>query len=256
MNKIIVFLISFLIMCPVHLALGAESDLRKELEGLKQRMLELEAQLKTREESKTIAPAATEEKTNEIEQILKGRFGSLSIHGGAVGYYQGRNDARYDDGEDFGNPDGFGIAADLELGFKPMPGGELIMRLHFGEGDGADRDVTDRLGLFARAGYHNDDVYDVPFSWSVGVNLKELISGRADDELGFGIAGLHGNHGLPVDDEDLRDEGVELHLELYYRIALSDSFAITPDIQYVISPLGNDKNDDIFTGMLRAEWGF
>jgi carbohydrate-selective porin OprB len=96
----------------------------------------------------------------------------------------------------------------------------------------------------------------VPFSWSVGANLTGFISGREDDELGFGVAGLHGNDDLPVDDEDLRDDGVELHLELYYRLALSDSFAITPDIQYVMNPLGNNENDDIFTGMLRAEWGF
>jgi Carbohydrate-selective porin, OprB family len=432
-SRIIVFLIGFLLMCPVNLTLAEESDLRKELEMLKKRMLELEAQLKAREESKTTTPAATEEKEGEIEQTLKARFGSLSIHGGAVGYYQGRNNVRYEDGEDFGNPDGFGIAADLELGFKPMPGGELIMRLHFGEGDGADRDAADRLfanlntiaddnpgddrfslldlfytqslldemffisvgktepllfmdenayandevaqfigkpfvndpvldsedeyaplvavgmnpsealslvlvcqssswpqldeeeqkskyeeifdqpffgaqvtwrpkllgregnyrvygwtqtydhpkikgegtepgwgvglsldhtitdtfGLFARLGYHNDDVYDVPFSWSVGANLTGFISGREDDELGFGVAGLHGNDELPSDDEDeLRDDGVELHLEIYYRIALSDSFAITPDLQYVMSPLGNDKNDDIFVGMIRAEWGF
>jgi carbohydrate-selective porin OprB len=32
--------------------------------------------------------------------------------------------------------------------------------------------------------------------------------------------------------------------------------AITPDLQYVVNPLGDSHNDDVFAAMLRAELSF
>jgi hypothetical protein len=361
-----------------------------------------------------------------VKETLKEKLGSLSIHGGVVGYYQGMTDATIG-GMDFKNPDGAGITADLELSFKPMDNGEAFLRLHAGEGDGADKDlepegglfadlntlnddntgdeavklleafythkffddrlfvsigkteplvfiddnafandeksqfvgkpfvanpmlcgedeyapllalgvspiepltltvlvqsssyprleedrqkgkfddiftnpmvagqltytvkmgelegnyraygwsqtyghpkirgkgtdegwgiglsvdqmVYENIGLFARVGYHNDEVYEVPWFWSGGVHLQGIIPSRDEDTLGLGVAGLVAN-------DDLNSEGTEYHLEAYYRIVLSEHMAISPDLQYVIDPLGDSDNDGVLAGMMRAELSF
>jgi hypothetical protein len=126
-------------------------------------------------------------------------------------------------------------------------------------GDGADRGwgiglsldqmVTGKVGLFARLGYSNDKVYEAPWFWSVGTSLLGLISAREEDSIGIGVAGLKANN-------DLEHDGTEYHLEAYYRLVLSEHFAISPDVQYVINPLGNSGNDNVIAGMIRGQFAF
>jgi hypothetical protein len=358
-----------------------------------------------------------------VTQAILERIGSLSIHGGVVGFYQGTNDVEID-GEKYRNPDGAGFVADLELTFSPIEGGEMLLRIHAGEGDGADRDleaggatfadlntlnddnpdddgvrildifytqaflseklfvslgkteplaflddnafandeygqfvgkplvnnpvfdsedeyaplvalqakpaealavtlvfqsssrplldeeqqkssfdkifdkpflagqlafspglgdhegnyriygwaqtydhakltgegseegwgvglsldqeIHEKIGLFARFGYQNEDVYEVPWFWSAGAHIQGLLPIRQEDVLGFGVAGLHAN-------QHLENDGTEVHLEAYWRVLFGEHFALSPDIQYVISPLGDDDNDGVVAGMLRGE---
>lgn len=413
-----------------------DADLRKELDAIKQRVQELEAKLKT-QEAKQIAEASRVEPTDgapmhsgeqsAVAERLKERLGTLSIHGGVVGFYQGRNGVDSND-MDFKDANGAGFAVDLELGVKPIENGAFFMRLHAGEGQGADKDLDDngglfanlntiaddnpgdegvslleayytqtflderlflsmgkteqfvfiddnafanheytqfigkpfvndtvldgedeytpllavggspmerlklvflfqsssrpyleedlqkskyddifdtpflagqmtyspeiyglpgnyrlyvwgatyqrpeigdeegadrgwgvglsldqkvheKVGLFARLGYHNDSVYEVPWSWSAGANIVGVIPARSEDEVGLGVAGLVANH-------DLENDGVEYHFEAYYRIVLSEYFSISPDLQYVVNPLGDSDNDDIVAGMLRGQLSF
>ncbi|RKY82101.1 hypothetical protein DRQ11_14665, partial [candidate division KSB1 bacterium] len=119
----------------------------------------------------------------------------------------------------------------------------------WGIGISADQRISEKVGLFGRFGYHNEEVYEVPWFWSLGANITGLIPSRANDEIGFGVAGLKANDDLPEDD-------TEFHLEGYYKLVLSEHFAITSDFQYVANPLGNDSNDDVFAGMLRTEFSF
>jgi carbohydrate-selective porin OprB len=132
----------------------------------------------------------------------------------------------------------------------------------WGIGVSLDQMVTPSIGLFARAAYQNKDVYAVDWFWSLGANFKGLIPTRSEDELGIGVAALLANDDL---DESVADTGyllsgnnedTEWHLEAYYRIVLSKFFAISPDIQYVINPLGDTDNDNILTGMIRGEFNF
>ena len=118
----------------------------------------------------------------------------------------------------------------------------------WGVGLSLDQQVTQCLGLFGRLGYGNKEAYDVNWFWSVGADLKGLLPSRDEDHLGVGIAGLTG---------DVQpDDGTELHAEAYYRIFLTDNFAISPDFQYVVNPRGNSDNGGIFVGMLRGEFTF
>ena len=48
----------------------------------------------------------------------------------------------------------------------------------------------------------------------------------------------------------------EWHFELYYRIAVTNNLAFSPDLQYVVNPGGDSNNDPVFAGMLRAELNY
>jgi hypothetical protein len=119
----------------------------------------------------------------------------------------------------------------------------------WGIGISADQQVTPMIGLFGRFAWNNDDVYVVGWEVSGGVNLKGLIPGRSGDNLGVGFAAL-----TPGDRYTQNDP--EYHLEVYYRIAVTENLAFSPDIQYVWNPAGDSSNDGIFAGMLRAEFSF
>ena len=119
----------------------------------------------------------------------------------------------------------------------------------WGIGVSADQQVTPRIGLFGRFAWNNDDVYLVGWEASGGVNLKGLIPGRSEDNLGVGFAAL-----TPGDRYSENDP--EYHLEVYYRIAVTENLAFSPDIQYVWNPGGDSSNDGIFAGMIRGEFNF
>jgi hypothetical protein len=119
----------------------------------------------------------------------------------------------------------------------------------WGIGVSADQQITKMLALFGRFGWNNDDVYVVGWEASGGVNLKGLIPGRDEDNLGLGFAAL-----TPGDRYSENDP--EYHLELYYRIAVTENLAFSPDLQYVWNPGGDSSNDGIFAGMIRGEFNF
>jgi len=119
----------------------------------------------------------------------------------------------------------------------------------WGLGLSADQQVTEMVGLFGRLGYNNKDVYVTTWEASGGLNLKGLIPGRAEDNLGLGFAAL-------IPDSRYSENDPEYHLELYYRIAVTENLAFSPDLQYVWNPGGDSSNDGIFAGMLRGEFNF
>ncbi len=119
----------------------------------------------------------------------------------------------------------------------------------WGVGISADQQVTEKLGLFARLAYSNEEVYEVDWFWSVGANLKGLVPCRENDELGLAVAGLKAN-------DDLDESGTEIHAETYYRFFITEHFAVSPDFQYVASPRGDRDNDGVFAWMIRGEFSF
>jgi hypothetical protein len=136
--------------------------------------------------------------------------------------------------------------AKLDAGRNPIDGEEAK---GWGIGVSADQQISEMIGLFGRFGWNNEDVYVVKWEASGGVNLKGLIPGRDEDTIGIGFAGL-------VPDSRFTEDDPEYHLELYYRIAVTENLAFTPDIQYVWNPGGDSDNDGVFAGMVRAEFNF
>lgn len=119
----------------------------------------------------------------------------------------------------------------------------------WGVGLSLDQQITQQIGLFARFSIENKDVYEVDRFWAAGVNFKGIIPTRDDDEIGLGIAGL-------VASSRLEDRGTELHTEAYYRFVVNKYFAVSPDFQYVLDPLGDNNNHSVVAGMLRCEFSF
>jgi hypothetical protein len=119
----------------------------------------------------------------------------------------------------------------------------------WGLGLSADQEIAEGIGLFGRAAWNNEEVYIVKYELSGGVNLKGLLPDREDDEIGLGLAALFPDSRYQADDP-------EIHLELYYRIAVTENFAITPDLQIVWNPGGDRDNGEVAAGMLRGEFSF
>ncbi|MEO2082586.1 MAG: carbohydrate porin, partial [Desulfurobacteriaceae bacterium] len=69
------------------------------------------------------------------------------------------------------------------------------------------------------------------------------------DTLSFGVAAV-------IPNDKLQNDDVEYHFEGYYRFQISENLAITPDVQFVTNPHGDSDNDNIFAGMVRAEFSF
>jgi hypothetical protein len=159
---------------------------------------------------------------------LSPKFGELAGNYRLYGWYAGYDHSKLDADRNF-------IAGQKDEGW--------------GLGFSADQQVTETIGLFGRFGWNNEDVYVVKWEASGGLNVKGLIPGREEDEIGIGFAGLVPDNRFTADDP-------EYHLELYYRIAVTENLAFTPDLQYVWNPGGDSGNDGVFAGMVRAEFGF
>ena len=135
-------------------------------------------------------------------------------------------------------------------GFK-YPDGQQDRGTNWGVGLSLDQKVHEKVGLFARGGYGKKSMFGLAWFWSGGAQLTGIFPSRCRDVLGLGVAGL-------VYAQEIlgKSRGMETHMEAYYRIALCDYFAITPDIQCVIAPWGRGENGTIVAGMLRAEFRF
>jgi carbohydrate-selective porin OprB len=156
------------------------------------------------------------------------KFGERQGNYRFYGWYAGYNHSKLDDDRSF-------MAGQKDKGW--------------GLGLSADQQVTEMLGFFGRLGFNNKDVFVTTWEASGGVDLKGLIPGRAEDNLGLGVAAL-------IPDNRYNEHDPEYHLELYYRIAVTEHLAFSPDLQYVWNPGGDSDNDGIFAGMLRGEFYF
>ena len=109
-----------------------------------------------------------------------------------------------------------------------------------------DQDVTDRLGVFGRLGYANQDVSITSWDWSAGLQYTGLLPTRGKDILALAIGGVQASPGVEYG-------GMEIHMESYYKLQLTDWFALTPMLMYTVQPTGSPDSIPIIQGMLRLE---
>ena len=93
------------------------------------------------------------------------------------------------------------------------------------------------LGVFGRYGLGDDDVNNLNHFWSLGLSYKGAIYGRNDDIMGFGFAqGVFSDSAGANEGQGFADDHENV-CELFYNFQLSEKLSITPDIQYIKTPV-------------------
>ncbi|HEO63707.1 MAG TPA: hypothetical protein ENN78_00360, partial [Candidatus Omnitrophica bacterium] len=133
----------------------------------------------------------------------------------------------------------------------------------YGFGLSFDQEITDVLGVFARYGWQNPEVYadgagfSLEQSWSTGIQLAGSLWGRDDDVFAIAFGQV-----MPSDDYKKANglkAKTESHLEAYYNFKVNDHLSVSPDIQVIWDPYGGDAvNGDktILVGGVRAQVDF
>jgi high affinity Mn2+ porin len=135
-----------------------------------------------------------------------------------------------------------------------------------------EQQITDTLGVFARAGWADGniepwDFTDIDRTVSGGVSLNGKQWGRPDDTVGIagainGISAVHqaflnaGGLGILVGDGQLPHPGPEQIFEAYYSYALSSATRLSFDYQFIVNPGYNTDRGpaNVFSG--RVHWTF
>jgi high affinity Mn2+ porin len=135
-----------------------------------------------------------------------------------------------------------------------------------------EQQVTDALGVFARAGWADGEVEawdftDIDRTVSAGVSLSGKWWGRPDDTIGIagvinGISSEHvaflnaGGIGILVGDGQLPHPGLEKIFEAYYSYALTTSTRVSLDYQLVSNPAYNADRGPVNAFATRLHWQF
>jgi hypothetical protein len=90
-----------------------------------------------------------------------------------------------------------------------------VDRKAFGVSASLDQEVADFLVLFGRFSYQDREVFDFPYFWSAGLEIRGESWGRSGDALGVGFAQLVRNSRRPVAAEPPRALSDESMLEAY-----------------------------------------
>ncbi|MFZ6017808.1 MAG: carbohydrate porin [Nitrospirota bacterium] len=116
-----------------------------------------------------------------------------------------------------------------------------------GLGISLDQKLGEIFGIFARAGWQDDNVViDHDAAYSGGLNINGKLWGRENDEIGIGYAYLDGADKADIDDTNA--------VETYAKFKISDFSDITFDVQYVndnMKQVENDKERDGFVYGIR-----
>lgn len=123
-----------------------------------------------------------------------------------------------------------------------------------------EQQITEQLGVFARAGMANGDVEpdaftDIDRTVAAGLQLTGKQWGRPDDTFGLagvvnGITKIHqeylndGGLGILVGDGMLPHPGLERIIEAYYALPVS-YFKLTLDYQYIVNPGYNEDRGPV-----------
>jgi high affinity Mn2+ porin len=129
-----------------------------------------------------------------------------------------------------------------------------------------EQQITETIGLFARAGWADGNVEpwdftDIDRTVQAGVAIAGKQWGRPDDTIGVagvinGISGVHeaflnaGGLGILIGDGQLPNPGLEQIVEAYYSYAITSSTKVSVDYQFIANPGYNTDRGpaNIFAG--------
>jgi len=108
------------------------------------------------------------------------------------------------------------------------------------------------LACFSQVGISPKKDCDIDYYSSFGMHYTGLFSN--DDQLGLAFAHASIQHSEDV--TTTNEYPSENVIELTYQLQLSKHISIQPDIQYVLSPGGNNTMDNALVGIFRTVWSF
>jgi high affinity Mn2+ porin len=135
-----------------------------------------------------------------------------------------------------------------------------------------EQQITETLGVFARAGWADGNVEpwdfaDIDRTVSGGVSISGKQWSRPDDTIGIagvvnGISSVHaaffnaGGLGILIGDGQLPNPGLEQIIEAYYSYSLSSSTHLTFDYQFMTNPGYNSDRGpaNVFAGRLHMQF--
>ncbi len=110
------------------------------------------------------------------------------------------------------------------------------------------------VDMFAQFGAADDDFSRVSRHASVGVSATGLVPGRVQDVVGVAVTGVSfGQPGTCAESGAGRFD--EINIGAFYKVPVTPWFALKPDLQYVIHPLGAATRPAL-VGTVRVEIGF
>jgi carbohydrate-selective porin OprB len=106
-----------------------------------------------------------------------------------------------------------------------------------------DPEDSQGLGAFTRFGLTDGDANPISTFWSAGVQYQGLIPRRDNDVLGFAVANSRlGDYAEAVE----RNETV---YEMYYNIEIAPWMHVSPSLQVITNPGGQDVGDAVVAGI-------
>jgi high affinity Mn2+ porin len=139
-----------------------------------------------------------------------------------------------------------GVAADTPVGAPDV-----------GFGFSADQRLAEWLTVFVRIGLADEDYYYVNRWASGGLQLSGSLWGRKQDAFGaaWGSAYLGDDFESELRAEDTLP-GDEHHWEFYYRWVMNPHMQLSPGLQLVDNPGGDDQHDTMAVFTLRLQVDF
>lgn len=135
-----------------------------------------------------------------------------------------------------------------------------------------EQQVSDNIGVFARAGWADGNVEpwdftDIDRTVSGGISVSGSRWGRPDDTIGVagvlnGISNEHaaylndGGLGILAGDGQLPHPALEKILETYYSLALTSALKLSVDYQFVAAPGYNSQRGPVSIGAVRLHAQF
>lgn len=115
-----------------------------------------------------------------------------------------------------------------------------------------DVNAPQAVSAFVRAGISDGATTPYSGGWQAGMLVSEVIPGREDSQLSFGVAKgiINGRYRANLADAGTSPARSETQLELTYSDLLFGMVTVQPDIQYVFNPGGDrDAPDAVVIGL-------
>jgi len=172
---------------------------------------------------------------------------------------------------------GFGdaLASATETGFATIDEGELFWAAEAGyrHDPGGDREGNFRVTVYGLAGTADDGVgfaasldqhlggglipfFRVGYSADDIADIELFVSGGLGVDAPFGRRGDFAGVAYARADPRGGDTDEESVLEAFYRVRLTETLTVSPDLQLVFDPLDNPDKDVLVVGAVRLQFTF